>query len=135
MSQFRNAVICIDDDPMILQVLGFQIEKFLNHSDTIIELYTEPAKALRDIKDFVFEDIEILFVIVDYQMPHISGAKFIRALKETHPAIPCIMLSGQANSSQIEALERDGFLEAFLQKPWEESELKRSIELLKNQRP
>jgi CheY-like chemotaxis protein len=135
MSQFRNAVICIDDDPMILQVLGFQMEKFLNHSDTIIELYTEPAKALRDIKDFVFEDIEILFVIVDYQMPHISGAKFIRALKETHPAIPCIMLSGQANSSQIEALERDGFLEAFLQKPWEESELKRSIELLKNQRP
>ena len=135
MSQFRNAVICIDDDPMILQVLGFQMEKFLNHSDTIIELYTEPAKALRDIKDFVFEDIEILFVIVDYQMPHISGAKFIRALKETHPAIPCIMLSGQANSSQIEALERDGFLEAFLQKPWEESELKRSIELLKKRRP
>ena len=135
MSQFRNAVICIDDDPMILQVLGFQMEKFLNHSDTIIELYTEPSKALRDIKDFVFEDIEILFVIVDYQMPHISGAKFIRALKETHPAIPCIMLSGQANSSQIEALERDGFLEAFLQKPWEESELKRSIELLKNKRP
>ena len=135
MSQFRNAVICIDDDPMILQVLGFQMEKFLNHSDTIIELYTEPAKALRDIKDFVFEDIEILFVIVDYQMPHISGAKFIRALKETHPAIPCIMLSGQANSSQIEALERDGLLEAFLQKPWEESELKRSIELLKKRRP
>ena len=135
MSQFRHAVICIDDDPLILQVLGFQMEKFLNHSDTIIELYTEPAKALRDIKDFVFEDIEILFVIVDYQMPHISGAKFIRALKETHPAIPCIMLSGQANSSQIEALERDGLLEAFLQKPWEESELKRSIELLKKKRP
>ena len=135
MSQFRHAVICIDDDPMILQVLGFQMEKFLNHSDTIIELYTEPAKALRDIKDFVFEDIEILFVIVDYQMPHISGAKFIRALKETHPAIPCIMLSGQANSSQIEALERDGLLEAFQQKPWEESELKRSIELLKKRRP
>lgn len=135
MSQFRHAVICIDDDPMILQVLGFQMEKFLSHSDTIIELYTEPAMALRDIKDFVFEDIEILFVIVDYQMPHISGAKFIRALKETHPAIPCIMLSGQANSSQIEALERDGLLDAFLQKPWEESELKRSIELLKKRRP
>ena len=95
MSQFRNAVICIDDDPMILQVLGFQMEKFLNHSDTIIELYTEPAKALRDIKDFVFEDIEILFVIVDYQMPHISGAKFIRALKETHPAFHASCCQGR----------------------------------------
>ena len=134
MSQFKNAIICIDDDPMILQVLGFQMEKFLNDSDTIIELYTEPAKALLDIKEFVFADVEILFVIVDYQMPHISGAKFIRALKETHPAIPCIMLSGQANSSQIEALESDGLLEAFLQKPWEESKLKKRIELLKNKR-
>ena len=80
MSQFRNAVICIDDDPMILQVLGFQMEKFLNHSDTIIELYTEPAKALRDIKDFVFEDIEILFVIVDYQMSNLFSV--VRAIEK-----------------------------------------------------
>ena len=65
MSQINNAVICIDDDPMILQVLGFQLEKFIDASNTLIELYINPSKALADIKEFVFDEIEIIFVIVD----------------------------------------------------------------------
>ncbi|MEJ6506114.1 MAG: response regulator [Crocinitomicaceae bacterium] len=131
MKDIKRAVICIDDDPMILQVLSFQMEKYLDTSDTLIELYTEPSKALSDIKSRVFDDVAILFFIVDYQMPNISGAKFIRSIKETHPAIPCIMLSGQANSSQIEALENEGLLEMFMQKPWKESDLKGCLDQIK----
>ena len=131
MKDIKRAVICIDDDPMILQVLGFQLEKLLNMSDLTLELYSEPLKALNDIDEFKFENITIAFLIVDYRMPTMSGATFIRQVKEKHPDVPCIMLSGQANSLQIEALEKEGLLEAFVQKPWEESELKRSIELLK----
>jgi len=41
------------------------------------------------------------------------------------------MLSGQANSTQIEALENEGLLEMFLQKPWEESDLKGCLEQIK----
>ena len=117
MSQINNAVICIDDDPMILQVLGFQLEKFIDASNTLIELYTNPSRALADIKEFVFDEIEIIFVIVDYQMPEMSGATFIRSLKQTHPNLPCIMLSGQANYTQRGALEDDMLLEACLQNP------------------
>jgi hypothetical protein len=32
-------------------------------------------------------------------------------------------LSGQANSNQIRELEEAGYLEAFLNKPWEESQI------------
>ena len=123
MSLINKAVICIDDDPMILQVLGFQLEKFIDASDTLIELYTNPSKALADIKEFVFDEIEIVFVIVDYQMPEMSGANFIRSLKQSHPNLPCIMLSGQANHSQVLDLETEGYLEAFVSKPWEESQI------------
>tara|TARA_B100000767_G_scaffold274946_1_gene309704 strand:+ start:846 stop:1247 length:402 start_codon:yes stop_codon:yes gene_type:complete len=123
MSQIRNAIICIDDDPMILQVLGFQLEKFIDSSNTLIELYTNPAKALIDIKEFVFDEVEIVFLIVDYQMPEMSGAKFIRALKQIYPSMPCVILSGQANSTQIRELEEVGYLEAFINKPWEESQI------------
>ena len=132
MSQINNAVICIDDDPMILQVLGFQLEKFIDASNTLIELYINPSKALADIKEFVFDEIEIIFVIVDYQMPEMSGATFIRSLKQSHPNLPCIMLSGQANSSQIEALEDDMLLEAFLHKPWEEIQISQIINNINN---
>lgn len=123
MSLINKAVICIDDDPMILQVLGFQLEKFIDASDTLIELYTNPSKALADIKEFVFDEIEIVFVIVDYQMPEMSGANFIRSLKQSHPNLPCIMLSGQANTSQVLDLETEGYLEAFISKPWEEEQI------------
>jgi CheY-like chemotaxis protein len=132
MIQYKQAVICVDDDPMILQVLGFQLEKILDMSETILELCTDPLNALICIDEFKFENITIAFLIVDYRMPAMSGATFIRQVKEKHPDVPCIMLSGQANSLQIEALENEGLLEAFVQKPWEESELKRSIELLKS---
>ena len=130
MSQFNKAVICIDDDPMILQVLSFQLEKFIDSSETLIELYTNPSKALIDIEEFVFDEIEIVFVIVDYQMPEMSGAKFIRSLKQSRPNLPCVMLSGQANPNQVRALEAEGYLAAFLTKPWEESQIHELINKL-----
>tara|TARA_B100001287_G_C22686102_1_gene533742 strand:- start:4076 stop:4492 length:417 start_codon:yes stop_codon:yes gene_type:complete len=123
MSQMNKVVICIDDDPMILQVLSFQLEKFIDSSNTLIELYTNPSKALIDIKEFIFDEIEIVFVIVDYQMPEMSGAKFIRSLKKIQPNLPCIILSGQANSTQVRELEQEGYLSAFIAKPWEESQI------------
>ncbi len=130
MSQFNKAVICIDDDPMILQVLSFQLEKLIDSSETLIELYTNPSKALIDIEEFVFDEIEIVFVIVDYQMPEMSGAKFIRSLKQSRPNLPCVMLSGQANPNQVRALEAEGYLAAFLTKPWEESQIHELINKL-----
>ena len=130
MSQFNKAVICIDDDPMILQVLSFQLEKLIDSSETLIELYTNPSKALIDIEEFVFDEIEIVFVIVDYQMPEMSGAKFIRSLKQSRPNLPCVMLSGQANPNQVRALEAEGYLAAFLAKPWEESQIHELINKL-----
>ena len=71
-------------------------------------------------------------MFVEYQMPEMSGATFIRSLKQTHPNLPCIMLSGQANSSQIEALEDDMLLEAFLHKPWEEIQISQIINNINN---
>ena len=123
MGQVTKAIICIDDDPMILQVLSFQLEKLIDSTNTLIELYTNPSKALIDIKEFVFDEVEIGLIIVDYQMPQMSGAKFIKSLKQSHGNIPCVMLSGQANSTQIKELESNGYLEAFLSKPWEESQI------------
>ena len=48
MSQINKAVICIDDDPMILQVLGFQLEKFIDASNTLIARSSVDAKSIGD---------------------------------------------------------------------------------------
>ncbi|MEJ6589789.1 MAG: response regulator [Crocinitomicaceae bacterium] len=131
MIQYKQAVICVDDDPMILQVLGFQLEKILDMSETILELCTDPLNALICIDDVYVENIKVAFIITDYRMPQMSGATFIRKVKEKYPEIPCVLLSGQANSVQVTELKNDHLLESFIEKPWRELDLIKFITALK----
>lgn len=123
MNELKYAVICVDDDPFILQMLGFQLEKFIERRSTVIEFFTDPLEAIKNIKQLVAEKIEILFVIVDYQMPNMTGAELIRTLKEQFPEMKFIMLSGQASAIHVDDLVNDNLLESFVSKPWDEKEL------------
>jgi response regulator RpfG family c-di-GMP phosphodiesterase len=123
MTEFKYAVICVDDDPYILQMLGFQLSKIMDQKCTLIEYYTDPNDALTNIDQMVAESIDIIFVIVDYQMPKMTGADLIRAIKSKHANLRCVMLSGQANTTSVNSLKDDNLLEQFLAKPWDESEL------------
>ncbi|MBT5933240.1 MAG: response regulator [Flavobacteriales bacterium] len=123
MTEFKYAVICVDDDPYILQMLGFQLSKIMDQKCTLIEYFTDPKVALENIDQMVSESIDIIFVIVDYQMPKMTGADLIRAVKAKHADLRCVMLSGQANTSSVNSLKEENLLEQFLAKPWDESEL------------
>mgnify|MGYP000545234449 FL=1 len=123
MTDFKYAVVCVDDDPYILQMLGFQLSKIMDQKCTLIEYFTDPKDALENIDQMVSESIDIIFVIVDYQMPKMTGADLIRAIKSKHANLRCVMLSGQANTTSVNSLKDDNLLEQFLAKPWDESEL------------
>lgn len=123
MNDLKYAVICVDDDPYILQMLGFQLEKFIDKRSTVIEFFTDPREAIRNINLLVAEKIEILFVVVDYQMPNMTGAELIRKLKDVFPEMKFIMLSGQASAIHVDDLVNDNLLESFVSKPWDEKEL------------
>jgi YesN/AraC family two-component response regulator len=90
---------------------------------TLIEYFTDPKDALENIDQMVSESIDIIFVIVDYQMPKMTGADLIRAIKSKHANLRCVMLSGQANSTSVNSLKDENLLERFLAKPWDETEL------------
>jgi CheY-like chemotaxis protein len=131
--EFKYAVVCIDDDPHILQVLGFQLEKIIDGTSTLVEYFTDPQQALRDIDKLIDERIDVIFIVVDYQMPSMNGAEFIREIKIKYPDLKCIMLSGQANAIQVDDLVSDNLLDNFLSKPWDENELVEAIgPVLKN---
>ena len=46
MTEFKYAVVCVDDDPYILQMLGFQLSKIMDQKCTLIEYFTEPEDAI-----------------------------------------------------------------------------------------
>ena len=134
MTEFKYAVVCVDDDPYILQMLGFQLSKVMDQKCTLIEYFTDPKKALDNIDELVSQNIDIIFVMVDYQMPKMTGAELIRSIKEKHKNLRCVMLSGQANTSSVNSLKEENLLEEFLSKPWDESELFDTILPLINSR-
>lgn len=134
MTEFKYAVVCVDDDPYILQMLGFQLSKVMDQKCTLIEYFTDPKKALDNIDELVSQNIDIIFVMVDYQMPKMTGAELIRSIKEKHKELKCVMLSGQANTSSVNSLKEENLLEEFLAKPWDESELFDTILPLINSR-
>ena len=123
MSDMKCAVVCVDDDPYILQMLGFQLSKIMDQSHTLIEYFTDPRQALKNIDLLIDERIDVMFVMVDYQMPKMTGAELIRKLKEKHHYLKCVMLSGQANRSSVDSLKEENLLEEFIEKPWDEDEL------------
>ena len=134
MTEFKYAVVCVDDDPYILQMLGFQLSKVMDQKCTLIEYFTDPKKALGNIDELVSQNIDIIFIMVDYQMPKMTGAELIRSIKEKHKNLRCVMLSGQANTSSVNSLKEENLLEEFLAKPWDESELFDTILPLINSR-
>lgn len=113
----------MDDDPHILQMLGFQLDKIINGKSTLVEYFTEPDLAVEGISKLSGEEIDIIFLIVDYRMPTMTGAEFIRKVKTIHPELKCIMLSGQASAIHVDDLVNDNLLESFIAKPWEEEDL------------
>lgn len=123
MNEFKYAVVCVDDDPYILQSIGFQVEKLIDNKTTIVEYYTDPGVVLKNIDLLTNEGIEIILAIVDFQMPNLNGAELVRTIKEQHPEIKCLMLSGQASAIHVDDLVSDNLLESFISKPWDENEL------------
>jgi DNA-binding NarL/FixJ family response regulator len=123
MDDIKYAVVCVDDDPYILQMLGFQLGKILDQKCTLLEYFTDPSEALLNIDNLVAEKIDIIFIIVDYHMPQMTGAQLIRSIKEKYPSLKCVMLSGQANPVSVDSLIKDNLLDSFISKPWDEEVL------------
>ena len=127
MTEMKCAVVCVDDDPYILQMLGFQLSKIMDQSYTLIEYFTDPNQAIENIDVLIADNIEVIFVMVDYQMPKMTGAELVRVLKEKYPELKCVMLSGQANRSSVDLLKSENLLEEFIEKPWNEDELFKTL--------
>lgn len=125
MTQY--AIICVDDDPMITQLLSFQLRKWINPMSTIVETFVDPKQVLQTIDEIYDLGIRVFFVIVDYQMPGLNGAQLIRRIKEKYQDVHFLMLSGQANEVIVAQLQQENVLDNFISKPWSEEELYNKI--------
>ena len=53
MDKFKYAVLCVDDDPVILQLIDFQMKKLVNSVNTIVESTTDPTQVEEKLEDII----------------------------------------------------------------------------------
>jgi len=121
------AMIVVDDDPFIIQMLGFQLKKLVHIPDLSFEYFTNPDEAYEQFLQMNETGVTPVMLITDYQMPEMNGADLIRKCKEKQSNLSCVLLTGYANAIQVDDLVNDELLEGFISKPWSEEDLTGTI--------
>ncbi|MDO8878368.1 MAG: response regulator FixJ [Pseudolabrys sp.] len=106
-------IYVIDDDDAVRQSL-----EFLLKTAGITVRGFESAKAFLE----VLPQINSGCVITDVRMPEITGIDLLRRLKDTHPALPVIVITGHGDISLAVEAMKIGAVD-FLEKPFDDDQL------------
>lgn len=118
MLRAQTHILVIDDDEVaresaqvLLRRWGHRVSLAANGEDGLTRLKASPPD----------------LVLVDLQMPGIDGHEVLREVRETDPAIICIMVTGYATlQSAVEAMKQGAY--DFLPKPFSPDELKLAVD-------
>lgn len=119
-----TSVLLVDDDPILRMATALAFES----AGWRVTTACDGAEAL----DAVFK-IRPNLVVTDIVMPNEDGLGLIRSLKQTHPKLPIIAVSGHPWLGALDVLELAAELgaDAVVQKPFpDEVLLKLAAELL-----
>ena len=118
----REAVVCVDDDPLVLGALREQLQRGLARRCEI-ETARSGAEALELLDELAADGVEVPLLISDQHMPGMEGVDLLAQVHQRHPAMLKIMLSGGANAHVLgDAVNRAG-LYRVLHKPWNPDDL------------
>ena len=122
----RKAILCVDDEKIILDSLKLQMKKHFGSRYTY-EFAQSAEEAWEIIEELKEDGEEILMVVSDWLMPYVKGDEFLGEVHDKHPEIVKIMLTGQADQNAIERAQRKANLYRCIYKPWNEAELVETI--------
>jgi DNA-binding NtrC family response regulator len=88
-SRMTANILLIDDNA----VQAATRQTILKRAGYFVIAALNPARALEQIQSGDLAE-EIGLVITDHLMPGMSGADFVRSLRQTHPKLPVLVISG-----------------------------------------
>jgi signal transduction histidine kinase len=127
MNSLQNyAIICVDDEPLVLQTLKEQLKRSFG-SQYDIEIAETGEEALEIIEDLQEDNIEIPLVITDQIMPGMKGDELLKKIHGKYPQILKIMLTGQASAEAVGKAVNLANLYRYIAKPWDETDLNLTV--------
>lgn len=123
----RAAIVCIDDEPLILKSLGEQLKRSFGQKYDL-ELANSGAEAIELCEELTSEQIDIALVICDQIMPEITGDRLLIKLHSLYPKTLKILLTGQADVDAVGNLVNASALYRYITKPWNETDLNLTVQ-------
>jgi putative nucleotidyltransferase with HDIG domain len=114
----EHTVLFIDDEVNILKA----IQRLLRHESMNVLTASRPQEALE-----ILDKTRAQLVVSDQRMPEMSGVDLLAAVREQHPDIIRMMLTGYTEMKiAVEAINR-GEIYRLITKPWNDEELKATL--------
>ena len=117
----RTAIICVDDEEIILSSLEKQLKRGIG-SGYEIELVSDSDEAIALCAELTVEGVEIALVICDQIMPGMSGDELLVVLHFYYPQTLKILLTGQADADAVGNVVNASALYRYIAKPWDETD-------------
>ncbi len=105
----KRAILFVDDEEKVLRSL----ERGL--LDEPYNCYF--AKSGKEALE-ILEQNEVHIIVTDMRMPEMSGLELLRAVKEKHPHIIRLVLSGYTQVTTLLTAINQGEIFKFITKPW-----------------
>ena len=116
----KQTVLIVDDEENNLQLLKRTFRGKYN-----LLTATNGVEALRVVKE---HGDKIALIVSDQKMPEMEGTDFFKQVREMHPQIVKILLTGHVDTDILVAAINDCDLFQYILKPFEPEELKIAVE-------
>lgn len=114
----EKSLLLVDDEQNILRSL----RRLLRSDGYTIHTASSGKEGLEILKEH-----SVCVILSDMRMPEMSGAEFLAKVKEQYPETIRLMLSGYTDLTSVTDAINQGAIFKFLTKPWEDDEIKQSI--------
>lgn len=122
----KPVIICIDDEPSVLESLKIELKRALG-TECLIETAEGGEDALVLFEELLTDDCEVALVLSDYIMPDIKGDEVLKRIHTMSPNTLKIMLTGHANIEAVSNAIKYARLYRYIAKPWQPEDLKLTV--------
>ncbi len=122
----NKAILIIDDEFIILESLRIQISRLLPES-VLLEAASSGDESIQLIDEFYENGQDLALVISDYHLDDAKGTDILKHAISKFPEVQKVILTGQADTEQIEDFKTHYGLDGLFTKPWDFVDIKNMI--------
>lgn len=116
-------VLIVEDDHMMRETIA----KLLEHQN-YSSFESNNAENAFEILSKNYKQIK--FAIIDIELPETDGFQLSAEIKNIHPGILVLLISGHAENERVTTAIRENQVDLFLKKPFKAEELRQSLQKL-----